>query len=433
MKTKLIKLNNGGELLYSPRKNAKAISVVFYFKAGAINDPSNKKGLAHFCEHAVFSFSTNNLDREQRLIIKQNLTINGATSLNRMIFYGVCVQEELEQMVDFFVDAFCNLKFEKDDFEKEKQIIVDEIKTRRKTNLAESFYSTLPKIIKDKRGKAYSNSAAGDESSVQKIKPQDLKEFMEKFLTLNNLCMAVSGNVSKKDLKMIINKVSTMPSSQLKGLSVDDLEGINKPFFDFVSAVEKKQDLVTLYYKINPEIVGDELAQDKQLKILRTTLSKMLFEFFREKKNFCYSANASYDRISNINFLKMSLPTQTENTKKLLECYSEFLQNLTKENLQEKFEIAKKNKINFTNFDVLQILDLSIINIENFVNYKKLGGDKLNKETEDVYKSVQFEKIYDMIKQTLSSKPYLSIVSNDETFKDFDYKNFCKKLKINLE
>lgn len=48
MKTKLIKLNNGGELLYSPRKNAKAISVVFYFKAGAINDPSKKKGLLIF-------------------------------------------------------------------------------------------------------------------------------------------------------------------------------------------------------------------------------------------------------------------------------------------------------------------------------------------------------------------------------------------------
>ena len=76
---------------------------------------------------------------------------------------------------------------------------------------------------------------------------------------------------------------------------------------------------------------------------------------------------------------------------------------------------------------------MSVINIENFVSYKKLGGDKLNQETEDVYKSVQFEKIYDMIKQTLSSKPYLSIVSNDETLKDFDYKTFTKNLKLNLK
>ena len=181
MNAKLINLKDSGKLLYHPRKNAKAISVVFYFNAGAINDPSNKKGLAHFCEHAIFSFSTNLLGREQRLKIKQNLTINGATSLNRMVFYGVCVQEELEKTLNFFVDAFCNLKFEKEDFEKEKQIILDEIKTRRKTNSAENFYSTLPKIIKDKKGKAYSNSAAGDEESVKKITPQDLKEFMQKF------------------------------------------------------------------------------------------------------------------------------------------------------------------------------------------------------------------------------------------------------------
>ena len=75
----------------------------------------------------------------------------------------------------------------------------------------------------------------------------------------------------------------------------------------------------------------------------------------------------------NVEKIQTEAKNQTENTKKLLECYSEFLQSLTKENLQEKFEIAKKNKINFTNFDVLQILDLSVINIENFVKYKKGG------------------------------------------------------------
>ncbi len=433
MNAKLINLKDSGKLLYYPRKNAKAISVVFYFNAGAINDPSNKKGLAHFCEHAIFSFSTNLLGREQRLKIKQNLTINGATSLNRMVFYGVCVQEELEKTLNFFVDAFCNLKFEKEDFEKEKQIILDEIKTRRKTNSAENFYSTLPKIIKDKKGKAYSNSAAGDEKSVKKITPQDLNEFMQKFLTLNNLYMAVSGNVSKKDLKMIINKVNKLPCSNLKGLTIDELEGINKPFFNFVPAVEKKQDFVNLYYKISPEIVGKNFVNDKEVALTASTLSKIVFEFFREKKNFCYSANTSFDRISNINFLQISLPTQTENTKKLLESYPEFLQNITKENLQEKFEIAKKNKINFTNFDVLPILDLSLKNINNFIDYQKLNGDKLDKEIEATYKAVQFEKIYQTIKQTLSSKPYLSIVSNDETFKGFDYKTFTKNLKLNLK
>ena len=80
MKTKLIKLNNGGELLYSPRKNAKAISVVFYFKAGAINDKKNKKGLAHFCEHAVMSFSTTTKTQQIKNKLSDELFITASTS-----------------------------------------------------------------------------------------------------------------------------------------------------------------------------------------------------------------------------------------------------------------------------------------------------------------------------------------------------------------
>ena len=71
--------------------------------------------------------------------------------------------------------------------------------------------------------------------------------------------------------------------------------------------------------------------------------------------------------------------------------------------------------------------------LNNYQVYHLLSGLNLDDEKIKILKNLDFEDIYSQIKETLSSKPYLSLVANDEKFKDFDYKNFCKKLKINLE
>lgn len=85
--------------------------------------------------------------------------------------------------------------------------------------------------------------------------------------------------------------------------------------------------------------------------------------------------------------------------------------------------------INTTNFDYIPV-DFFATKVTNyFTKYSEIFDDTTENLVEKIIDSIQFEKIYSSIKNTLKTKPYLSLVANDEKFKDFDYKNFCKKIE----
>lgn len=433
MKTKLINLAHGGKVLYSPRKEKKGISFIFHFNAGSINDPVGKNGLAHFAEHAIFSFRTKNKTREEKMKLLQDLPINGSTSLFNVLFYASCVKQELKNCIEFFIDSFTNLIFTKEDFKKEQPIILDEIKTRKKTNKKEDAYNTIPKMLVGKHSHAYKISSAGNEQTFKKITLKDLKFFIKNYFTLNNLVLTICGNVSKKQLKEIISEVEKLPVSNISGLNRYELGDVKKPFFNYTQAVEKKQDLITIRYKLSPQENLKSSAKQIYLNLLGQSFKKEVFNFFRTQKNYCYSASSWVQIVSNTSFLNISIPTQSENTSKILNDFPEFLASLKKENLKKDVDNEKQSMINTTNFDYIPV-DFFATKVTNyFTKYSEIFDDTTENLVEKIIDSIQFEKIYSSIKNTLKTKPYLSLVANDEKFKDFDYKNFCKKLKINLE
>ena len=433
MKTKLINLAHGGKVLYSPRKEKKGISIIFSFNAGSINDPIGKNGLAHFAEHAIFSFRTKNKTRDEKMKLLQDLPINGGTSLFTVTFFASCVKQELKNCIDLFIDSFTNLVFSKEDFAKEQLIILDEIKTRKKTNRNEEIYSTMPKMLIGKHSHAYKVSSAGNEQTFKKITMKDLKSYIEKYFTLNNLVLSICGNVSKKQLIEIISQVEKLPVSNVSGLSRYELGEVKKTFYNYVQAVENKQDLITIRYKLSPQENLKSSAKQIYLNLLGQSFKKEVFDFFRTQKNYCYSAYAWIQNVSNTSFLHISIPTQSENTAKILKDFPEFLASLKKENLKKDVDAEKQSMINTINFDYIPVDIFATKVIDYFTKFDEIYDDKTENLVEKIIDSIQFEKIYSSIKETLKTKPYLSLVANDEKFKDFDYKNFCKKLKINLE
>ena len=53
MKTKILNLKNNVKLIHTYTKDVNGVEMEFTFKAGSLNDPKGKEGLAHFCEHAL--------------------------------------------------------------------------------------------------------------------------------------------------------------------------------------------------------------------------------------------------------------------------------------------------------------------------------------------------------------------------------------------
>ncbi len=427
MKTKLFHLKSGGKLLFYPRKTSKGIIINLNFKAGLINDFKEKYGLAHFCEHSIFSFSTNTMTAEKRHKLFHEININGVTSTEKMKFKIVSTPNNLEKSLDFFIDGFNNLCYKQEEFDKEFKIISDEIKTRKNFNAREN-QMLLDSLLKDKQAECLTvSSAAGTIESIDKIKIEDLKQFHDRFLTLNNLLVIVCGNVNKKTLKNIIKKINTISSSEKNGKVIEDFEKITAPKYSYAKSVEKGKCYLTFNYKIGNVEEFKKYKLTQTALLLAQTLYKMLHEYIRDKKSISYSVSSRLTQVGNNIFLCLELPSQEENLKTLLKEFPNFISSINKKSLKEKFENCKKDKLEFYNFDVIPLYELADIIFRTYDVYNDLYGDKFIKFEEKEINEITFDDIFIMLKNALKNKPYINIISQDNP--KLNYNNYCKKIK----
>ena len=284
----------------------------------------------------------------------------------------------------------------------------------------------------NKYAKHFQSRAAGTEKTLEKISLKDLRKFKEDFLTLNNLTALIGGNVSSKQARKIAKILNKLPSSNYHGITNQNLQTFRAPFYTFIHNNNANQATMHLRYRFHPIKYGFDLKTDLIYTIINSSMQGLLNKYFREEKGLCYAVHTYPENIGNSCFLHIEIPSNA-GIEKIIENYNTFIANLTKENFKKAFDSIIKDMLKQIDFDPSPLFGTCKTVLNNYQVYHLLSGLNLDDEKIKILKNLDFEDIYSQIKETLSSKPYLSIVSNDEKFKDFDYKNFCKKLKINLE
>ena len=82
------------------------------------------------------------------------------------------------------------------------------------------------------------------------------------------------------------------------------------------------------------------------------------------------------------------------------------------------------------NFDVRGINAQADVNYDNYDKYGKILGENEDKILEKIYNSIKYEQAKEKIKLLKGKKPNIVIITDDEKYKDFDYKDYCKKILV---
>ena len=124
---------------------------------------------------------------------------NAGTNLYEMRIYYQDSEEEIENILNLLTDPFENLLYNKDEAESERQIILDEVATRRKTNNYELTQTIYKNISIDKVCNRISEGlVGGTEETIKNISVDDIKRYIETYCTQNNLTIVFSGHVKKE-------------------------------------------------------------------------------------------------------------------------------------------------------------------------------------------------------------------------------------------
>lgn len=208
-----LKLDNGLTALIIPNHKLPIFSLYMFYKVGGKNEIKGITGASHFLEHMMFKgakkYGPNRIDF---LIEGSGGATNAYTTNDQTVYYENLPTTELETILDVEADRLDNLLLDKDAFEKERQVVLEERKMRYENSPRGQLYLELMQtLFKDT---PYGTSVIGDISDLKTVSREQIHAYFKRFYAPNNLTLVLSGDVNPEKAKAIIKeRFGSIPSS----------------------------------------------------------------------------------------------------------------------------------------------------------------------------------------------------------------------------
>jgi len=276
---------NGLTAIVSSFKGVETASLGFFLDVGSRFETKESKGIAHFLEHLLFKGSSKYSYKK----IKQEIegrggALNAFTSHEITAYYAYFLKKNFDKTFDILFDMVCNPLLRDSDIEKERTVILEEIKMY--NDLPSSrVQSLLESLIWPKH--PLGEEVLGSPKTVASISRTDLKKFKEKYYSPENIVFSFCGDIERDDLlKRITASMESMPSSSAtkKSLSPQNLQGLNIT----VESKKLEQAYLCLGFRSLSYQSKFLLCGELVNVLLGANMSSRLFEEVREKRGLCY-------------------------------------------------------------------------------------------------------------------------------------------------
>lgn len=206
-------LDNGLKVVLIPYENKNKYYASYTTKYGSVNleffDKNKKlvstnKGIAHFLEHKLFEVESG--EDPFTFFSKTGTGCNAGTSYNKTSYYIYGIND-LKKNLDFLIDFVNTPYFTDENVEKEKGIIIEEIK----------MYDDNPDwiITEEIQKSTFKNhpirfDIAGYEDTVSAITKEELYQCYNMFYQPSNMILVVSGNFNIDEIMELIKNNKTL-------------------------------------------------------------------------------------------------------------------------------------------------------------------------------------------------------------------------------
>src|SRR5271154_54612 len=197
-------LPNGVRVITERMRHVRSVSVGVYIGTGSREEEVSETGISHFIEHMLFK-GTKNRSAEQ--IARSVDSIGGgldAFTSKELVSYNVKVLDEhLPEAFDVVTDLVRNPLFAKDDIEKEKGVILEELKMEVDNPeylIHEIFSSNFWK------GHALGRPILGTKQTIRSFDHDKVESFYRQFYGPSNILITAAGNLNHKKLVKLVEQ-----------------------------------------------------------------------------------------------------------------------------------------------------------------------------------------------------------------------------------
>lgn len=339
------KQENGLTVLLEPVTGVVSVSVGLWIKKGSRDERPDQYGYAHFVEHMLFKgtekYSAKEIAQSVDRVGGQH---NAATNREYTCYYINVVSDYLELALDILSDMYHNSLFDSTELEKEKNVIIEEIRMYEDT--PDEFIHDLF-MEKMLSGHPLSHSILGTVEGIETTTRDSLINFCDENYTDENAILVIAGSFSDERAKDLILKYF----GKKKGGVVQPVSSaVNPPDRVYFQHMEK--DLEQVHFCLGLE--GIKRGDDDRwgLYVLSTILggsmSSRLFQNIREKEGISYSIysfHSSYVDCGVFGVYCATLPKKFNYTVELImkECRAMLYEGITGQELEDTKTYMKGN------------------------------------------------------------------------------------------
>ena len=192
-------LDNGLRILVEEVPQSRSVSSGIWIRAGSRDDPENQPGLAHFIEHLAFKGSpTRDAQAISHEIDAVGGHLNAATAKEATFYYADVPADGLTTALDILADLSLNPKFDPDDIDLERNVILEEIRGHEDDPEQMAYDLFSQGVWADQH--PYARSVVGTRLAIQSVQPTDVHAFHEALYQPDNMILGVCGAVVAQDV-----------------------------------------------------------------------------------------------------------------------------------------------------------------------------------------------------------------------------------------
>ena len=288
-------LSNGLRVLTAPLDHAQSVACYVMLAAGSRYEQAKNRGIAHFAEHMFFKGTERRPTARDIAMEVDSIggEFNAFTSKEYTAYYIRCAAEQRDQALDVLVDMLRNSKFDAEELEREKGVIIEEM----------NMYFDTPR---DYIGSVYEEllfgsnplgwETIGTKETIQSTSRQTFLDYIDEWYTPARMVVGVSGAVGSGLLPRVEELLGDLGGNGAGGPAPVVPERTPEPRVR-IHRKDSDQANVAIGVPTYPLTHPDRYALQLLGTVLGTGMSSRLFLEVRERRGlayYVYAMNSSY-------------------------------------------------------------------------------------------------------------------------------------------
>lgn len=192
-------MGNGLKVILEENRTSPVVALQIWVKVGSADEKDEEAGMCHFIEHMLFKGTEKRKVREAaREIESLGGTINAYTSYDQTVYHITIAGRYAETGLDILSDAIQHSTFDPSEFEREREVILEEIRRGEDDPSKRLFKQTMATLYQQH---PYRRPVIGYQNTIRSIQRNQMVSFYKKWYVPNRIIFIAVGDFNTDEME----------------------------------------------------------------------------------------------------------------------------------------------------------------------------------------------------------------------------------------